>query len=61
MQVQVCGLYNTSPPIELPQPILNVQRIIFPGTPDDRMGRKYEKGAKAVGFVGNCASSCVLM
>ncbi|KAL9064741.1 MAG: hypothetical protein Q9161_008670 [Pseudevernia consocians] len=68
MQVQVCGLHTSSPAIELPTQLLNISNITFPGTPGDRMGRKYEstakgvqKGAKVATFVANSLSSCMIM
>lgn len=68
MKVTVCGLWIVSPTIELPQPVLNVHRITFPGSPDDRIGRKYESmaigmtdGPKGVASIAKNASCCGIM
>ncbi|KAF6232150.1 hypothetical protein HO173_009533 [Letharia columbiana] len=68
MQVQVCGLHTSSPPIELPTQLLNMSKITFPGSPGDRIGREYEptakgvqKRAKAATFVAINSSNCMIM
>ena len=68
MQIQVCGLHTSSSPIDLPTQLLNMSKITFPGTPGDRMGKRYEstakgvqKGAKVATFVANNSSSCMIM
>ena len=68
VQVEVCGLYTSSLPIELPTQLLNTSKITFPGTSGDRMGRKYEstakgvqKGAKVATFVANNSLNCMIM
>lgn len=60
MQVDVCGLYTSSPPIELPTQLLNTSRITFRGMAGDRMGRKHESpkrglqmGIKVASFAAN--------
>ncbi|KAF6220031.1 hypothetical protein HO133_003856 [Letharia lupina] len=68
MQIQVCGLHTSSPPIELPTQLLNMSKITFPGTPGDRIGSEYKstakgvrKGAKVATFVANNSSNCMIM
>lgn len=68
MEITVCGLWTASPAVQLPQAILNLQRIAFPGSPDDRIGKQYEstakgvtKGAKAAAWIANNSSSCAVM
>lgn len=67
MEVTVCGLYTTSAPVEMPQPILNLQRLTFPGSPIDKVGKQCEAGANGMTKGANIASwlanfpSCVVM
>ncbi|KAM0797543.1 hypothetical protein BDR22DRAFT_435197 [Usnea florida] len=68
MQVQVCGLHTSSPPIDLPTQLLNKSKIFFPGTPGDMMGRKNEsvtkgeqKERKLANFVGKGPINCTVM
>ncbi|CAF9933380.1 hypothetical protein IMSHALPRED_009333 [Imshaugia aleurites] len=68
MQVQVCGLYTSSPPIDLPTQLLNMSKTTFPGTPEDKMGRESEpiaegvkRGANVANVVATNPSRCTMM
>lgn len=68
MRVEVCGLYTSSTPIELPTQLLNISKVTFPGTPGDRKGRKHEsiavglqKRVKVAKLAASDSSKCTIM
>ena len=68
MQVQVCGLHTSSPPVDLPTQLLNKSKIFFPGTPGDMMGRKQGSATKGekkkttfARFVAKSPIDCTVM